>query len=211
MTARFDVLGIGNAIVDVLARTEEDFLAREGLAKGSMRLVDAEEAHRLYARMSAAIQVSGGSAGNTVAGVASLGGRAAFIGKVSNDALGEVFAHDIRAVGVHFGTEALRDGEPTARSMILVTPDGERTMNTHLGAAQALSPEDIDPEVVGATRITYLEGYLWDPPLAKEAFRRAAQIAPSASTATGRSSSTSCVAAPSISCSPTRARPRLSM
>jgi sugar/nucleoside kinase (ribokinase family) len=174
---RFDVLGIGNAIVDVLARAEEDFLVREGLVKGAMRLIDATEAERLYERMSAAIQISGGCAGNTATGVASFGGHAAFIGKVAEDALGQVFAHDIRAMGVHFETPRLGHGEPTARSMILVTPDGERTMNTHLGAAQALSPDDIDPEVVSSARVTYLEGYLWDPPLAKEAFRRAATIA----------------------------------
>jgi len=175
--SRFEVLGIGNAIVDVLAHAEEDFLVREGLVKGSMRLIEAGEAERLYDAMSAAIQISGGCAGNTVAGVASFGGRAAFMGKVADDALGRVFTHDIRALGVHFETPFLQGGEPTARSMILVTPDGERTMNTHLGAALALAPPDIDPAVVSAATVIYLEGYLWDPPLAKEAFRRAAEIA----------------------------------
>lgn len=174
---RFDVLGIGNAIVDVIARTDDDFLVQEGLAKGSMRLIDADEAVRLYDHMGPARMISGGCAGNTATGVASFGGRAAFIGKVAEDELGRAFQHDIRAVGVAFETAALRDGPPTARSMILVTPDGERTMNTFLGACTRLTPADIDPAVVEAAGITYLEGYLWDPPEAKEAFRVAADIA----------------------------------
>ena len=174
---RFDVLTIGNAIVDVIARSEDDFLVRERLAKGSMRLIDAAEAERLYGQMGPAIEASGGCAGNTAAGVASLGGKAAFIGKVAADLLGDVYAHDMRAIGVHFATQPLAGGAPTARSMILITPDGERTMNTYLGACQALTPEDIDPETVAAAGITYLEGYLWDPPEAKRAFRRAAEIA----------------------------------
>ncbi len=174
---RFDVLGIGNAIVDIIARTEEDFLVREHLAKSSMRLIDAEEATRLYDVMGPAIETSGGCAGNTAAGVASFGGRAAFIGKVADDGLGDVYRHDMRAIGVHFGTGPLTGGAPTARSMILITPDGERTMNTYLGACQALSPEDIDEATVAAAGITYLEGYLWDPPEAKRAFRRAAAVA----------------------------------
>ncbi len=176
-TPQFDVLGIGNAIVDVLARTEEAFLVQEHLIKGSMRLIDTAEAERLYDRMGPAVEISGGSAANTIAGVASFGGRGAYMGKVADDPLGAIFTHDIRAAGVHFMTEPLRDAEPTARSMILVTPDGERTMNTYLGACLRLSPDDIDPEVVSATAITYLEGYLWDPPLAKDAFRKAAKIA----------------------------------
>jgi len=175
--SRFDVLGIGNAIVDILARTDDAFLVGENLVKGSMRLIDTEEAERLYAHMGPAIEISGGSAGNTIAGVASLGGDGAYIGKVADDHLGEIFAHDIRATGVHFETAPLVGADPTARSMILVTPDGERTMNTYLGACQRLSPEDIDADLVSAASITYLEGYLWDPPLAKEAFRRAADIA----------------------------------
>jgi sugar/nucleoside kinase (ribokinase family) len=175
--SKFDVLGIGNAIVDVMARTEEDFLVREGLAKSSMRLIDAAEADRLYDHMGPAIEASGGSAGNTVAGVASFGGRAAFIGKVADDVFGKLYRHDMRASGVHFDTPPLAGGAPTARSMILVTPDGERTMNTYLGACQALAPGDIDAELVAESLITYLEGYLWDPPLAKDAFRRAARIA----------------------------------
>ena len=175
--AEFDVLGIGNAIVDILANTEDDFLVHESLSKGTMHLIDAGRADTLYAHMGPAIEASGGSAGNTAAGVASLGGRAAFIGKVADDAFGAIYRHDMKATGVHFGTPPLSDGDPTARSMILITADGERTMNTYLGACQALSPADIDVEVVGRSAITYLEGYLWDPPEAKKAFVRAAEIA----------------------------------
>jgi sugar/nucleoside kinase (ribokinase family) len=174
---RFDVLGIGNAIVDVIARTEEDFLVRNGLVKGSMRLIDSGEAERLYGLMGPAIEASGGCAGNTAAGVASFGGRAAFIGKVAADQLGDIYRHDMKGTGVAFATPPLMNGAPTARSMILITPDGERTMNTYLGAAHELSPPDIDRETVVAAAITYLEGYLWDPPPAKEAFRRAAEYA----------------------------------
>jgi sugar/nucleoside kinase (ribokinase family) len=174
---RFDVLGIGNAIVDVIARAEEDLLVRNALVKGSMRLVDTAEAERLYDQMSAAIETSGGCAGNTAAGVASFGGRAAFIGKVAEDQLGAIYRHDMKGTGVAFDTAPLREGAPTARSMILITPDGERTMNTYLGAAHELSPADIDRDTVAAAAITYLEGYLWDPPPAKEAFRRAAEYA----------------------------------
>jgi sugar/nucleoside kinase (ribokinase family) len=174
---RFDVLGIGNAIVDVIAKTEEDFLVREKFIKGSMRLVETDEAERLYGLMGAAIQASGGCAGNTAAGVGSFGGTAAFIGKVADDPLGAVYRHDMHALGIHFATPPLVNGHPTARSMILITPDGERTMNTYLGAAQLLTPADIDPETVAAARITYLEGYLWDRPLAKDAFRKAAKVA----------------------------------
>jgi sugar/nucleoside kinase (ribokinase family) len=174
----YDVLAIGNAIVDVMARTEEDFLVAEGLSKSTMHLIDAARAETLHAHMKGtAIERSGGSAGNTAAGVASLGGRAAFIGKVADDALGALYRDDMHATGVHFATLPLRGGAPTARSMILITPDGERTMNTYLGACQALGPADIDEDVVTASAITYLEGYLWDPPEAKKAFRRAADIA----------------------------------
>jgi sugar/nucleoside kinase (ribokinase family) len=175
--AKFDVLGIGNAIVDVIAKAEDDFIVREKLIKGSMRLIETGEAERLYGLMGQAIQTSGGCAGNTAAGVASFGGRAAFIGKVADDALGQVYRHDMHALGIHFPTLPLVGGDPTARSMILITPDGERTMNTYLGASQQLSPGDIDEATVAAARITYLEGYLWDPPLAKDAFRKAAAIA----------------------------------
>ena len=177
MNQTHDVLGIGNAIVDVLAHTEDDFLIANHLAKGSMRLIDETEAERLYGAMGPATIISGGSAANTTVGIASLGGNAAFIGKVRQDAVGDVFTHDIRAIGVHFETLRSVDGPATARSFILVTPDGERTMNTYLGACQLLSSEDIDAKLVEASTITYLEGYLWDPPDAKDAFRKAAGIA----------------------------------
>jgi sugar/nucleoside kinase (ribokinase family) len=172
-----DVLTIGNAIVDVLAHTEEDFLVRENLVKGAMRLIDGAEAERLYGHMGPAQLISGGCAGNTAAGVASFGGRAAFIGKVADDELGRFYRHDMQALAIRFPTAPLTDGTPTARSMILITPDGERTMNTHLAACQELTPADIDRPTVEAAAITYLEGYLWDPPKAKEAFRVAADMA----------------------------------
>ena len=175
--ALYDVLGIGNAIVDVFASAEDDFLVREGLAKGSMTLIDEERAEALYGKMGPAVEASGGSAANTLAGLASLGGRAAFIGKVKADQLGEVFRHDITSIGVHFPTPGAADGVSTARCFILVTPDGERTMSTYLGACQGLSPDDVDEDAVKASAVTYLEGYLWDPPAAKEAFRKAADIA----------------------------------
>ncbi|MDR4308701.1 adenosine kinase [Chelatococcus sambhunathii] len=182
MTApRYDVLGIGNAIVDVIAKADEEFLVREGLAKGSMTLIDEARAEELYARMGPAIEASGGSAANTLAGLGSLGGKAAFIGKVKADALGDVFRHDITAIGVDFPTKGATDGVATARCFILVTPDGERTMSTYLGACQGLSADDIDEASVRDAAVTYLEGYLWDPPAAKEAFRKAAEIAHGAS------------------------------
>jgi sugar/nucleoside kinase (ribokinase family) len=177
MSADFDVLTIGNAIVDVLSSTQDTFLSTHGLIKGSMRLIDDPEAHRLYDLIGPAIVVSGGSAANTAAGIASLGGKAAFIGKVRNDQLGTFFTHDIRAAGVTFDVAPSRDGPATARSFILVTPDGERTMNTYLGACVTLSPTDIDENLVAASEITYLEGYLWDPPEAKDAFVKAARVA----------------------------------
>jgi sugar/nucleoside kinase (ribokinase family) len=173
----FDVLGIGNAIVDVIARTEDDFLVRHGMHKGAMTLIDERQAADIYDAMGPAVEVSGGSAANTIVGVASLGARAAFIGKIRDDELGRVFAHDIRAAGVGFTTPPASDGPATARSYVLVTPDGERTMNTYLGAAQDLHPNDIDEDAVTGARIVYLEGYLWDPPHAKEAFLKAAKIA----------------------------------
>lgn len=172
-----DVLTIGNAIVDVFSLTEDDFLVREGLIKGSMRLIDHDEAERLFSHMGPVELASGGCAGNTAAGIASLGGRAAFIGKVAADELGRFYRHDMEALGIRFATAPLDDGTPTARSMILITPDGERTMNTNLAACQELTPDDIDAGTVEAASITYLEGYLWDPPKAKEAFRQASQIA----------------------------------
>jgi len=174
---RFDVLGIGNAIVDVIARTDDVFLAKHQMRKGTMRLIDEAQAAGLYDAMGPAVEVSGGSAANTIVGAASLGARAAFIGKVKDDELGRVFAHDIRAAGVAFATPPASAGPSTARCYVLVTPDGERTMNTYLGAAQDLHPNDIDAATIAATQIIYLEGYLWDPPHAKEAFLKAAKIA----------------------------------
>lgn len=167
----YDVLGIGNAIVDVLAHCDDDFLAAEGLVKGSMNLIEVARSDGLYARMGPAVEVSGGAAANTMAGLASFGSRAAYVGKIRDDQLGEVFAHDIRAAGVHFATPVAPDGPPTARSLILVTPDAHRTMSTYLGAAVELGPEDIDADLVARCAITYLEGYLWDKPRAKDAFR----------------------------------------
>lgn len=177
MTAKYDVLTIGNAIVDIIAHAEDDFLVAQNIHKGAMNLIDAERAETLYAAMGPAVETSGGSAGNTAAGIASLGGRAAYFGKVSNDHLGGVFIHDIRAIGVDYGTVPLKGEPPTARSMIFVTPDGERSMNTYLGACVELSPADIDEATVAASLVTYFEGYLWDPPLAKDAIRKAAEIA----------------------------------
>jgi adenosine kinase len=177
MPVTCDVLGIGNAIVDVIARTEDDFLVKHAMNKGSMALIDEARAEAIYASMGPARQISGGSAANTIAGVASFGARAAFVGKVKGDTLGKAFAHDIRAAGVAFTTPHAADGPSTARSYILVTPDGERTMNTFLGAAQNLTPADLDEKQIAAASITYLEGYLWDPPPAKQAFLKAAEIA----------------------------------
>ena len=176
-TAEIDVLGIGNAIVDVIARVDDHFVSGHGLVKGSMNLIDEARAESLYADMGPAIEISGGSAGNTVAGIASFGGRAAYFGKVKKDQLGDVFRHDMRAQGVRFDTEAALDGPATARSFILVTPEGERTMNTYLGACVNLTTADIDRGVVEAAAVTYMEGYLWDRPEAKEAFRLAARVA----------------------------------
>ena len=172
-----DVLGIGNAIVDVLTSADEEFLDAHGLRKGTMRLVDEETSHALYAEMGPGVEMSGGSAANTLVGVASLGGRAAFIGKVRDDQLGEVFGHDLRAAGVDFTTPAASSGPSTARCLILVTPDGERTMSTYLGACADLDPDDVDAELIGGSAITYLEGYLFDPPAAKDAFRTASALA----------------------------------
>jgi sugar/nucleoside kinase (ribokinase family) len=172
-----DVLTIGNAIVDVLARVDEEFLSRHDLTKGAMRLIEEPEAHRLYDLIGPSVIVSGGSAANTAAGITSFGGRASFIGKVRNDQIGEFFTHDIRASGVVFETSPSKSGPETARSFILVTPDGERTMNTYLGACATLSSNDISKLTVEAAQITYLEGYLWDPPEAKKAFIKAARMA----------------------------------
>jgi adenosine kinase len=180
-TLRYDVLGIGNAIVDVIARADEKFLTEHGMQKGAMALIDEDRAQEIYAAMGPATEVSGGSAANTIVGAASLGARAGFVGKVNDDKLGRHFAHDIRAAGVAFETKAAHAGPSTGRCYIMVTPDGERTMNTFLGAAQNLMPDDITDDLIGSSAITYLEGYLWDPPHAKEAFRKAAEFAHKAS------------------------------
>jgi sugar/nucleoside kinase (ribokinase family) len=174
---RLDVLCIGNAIVDVIANASDDFLTAEGLVKGSMRLIDAEEAERLYAHMGPAHQVSGGSAGNTAAGVAALGGSSGFIGQVAPDQLGDFYRHDLTSAGVEFITPAADVGSPTARSMILVTPDGHRTMNTFLGAAQHLPASALDEDQIRASKILYLEGYLWDPETPRYAMVRAIEVA----------------------------------
>src|SRR3569833_460430 len=174
---RLDVLCIGNAIVDVIADATDHFLTAEGLVKGSMRLIDAEEAARLYAHMGPAHQVSGGSAGNTAAGVAALGGRAGFIGQVAPDQLGEFYRHDLTATGVELITPPSDEGQPTARSMILATPDGHRTMNTFLGAAQHLPTSALDEGQIKEAAILYLEGYLWDPETPRHAMVRAIEVA----------------------------------
>jgi sugar/nucleoside kinase (ribokinase family) len=174
--SQFDVLCIGNAIVDIIARCDEAFLVDNAIIKGAMNLIDAERAELLYSRMGPAIEASGGSAGNTAAGIASFGSRSAYFGKVADDQLGKIFNHDIRAQGVHFETRPLKDTPPTARSMIFVTPDGERSMNTYLGACVELGPEDVEADVVAGSKVTYFEGYLWDPPRAKDAIRLCADI-----------------------------------
>lgn len=169
--SQYDVLCIGNAIVDIIARCDDDFLTETGIIKGAMNLIDAERAEFLYSRMGPAIEASGGSAGNTAAGIASFGGKAAYFGKVADDHLGKIFRHDIHAQGVAFDTTPLENKQPTARSMIFVTPDGERSMNTYLGACAELGPDDVEEDKAKGAKVTYFEGYLWDPPLAKEAIR----------------------------------------
>jgi sugar/nucleoside kinase (ribokinase family) len=176
-SAKYDVLGIGNAIFDVLVQTDEGFLSRHGMTKGGMALIDEARALSIYQDMGPAIEMSGGSAANTIVGVANLGARAAYVGKVRDDQIGRLYTHDIRAAGVAFETRPAPDGPATGCSYILVTPDGERTMNTYLGAAQELVPADIDAAQVAASSVIYLEGYLWDPKSAKEAFVKAAAIA----------------------------------
>ena len=177
MDTDLDVVAVGSAIVDVLAGAEDRDLAALGLVKGTMALVDAERSDALYAAMGPAVEVSGGSAANTAAGVASFGGAAAFVGKVRDDQFGAVFTHDIRAVGVRFTTPPAVEGPATARCLVLVTPDAQRTMTTYLGAATGLAPDDIDDDLVARARFTYVEGYLWDPPEAIGALRRAMGVA----------------------------------
>ncbi len=177
MTHQLDVLAIGNAIVDVIAATDDAFLKAQQLDKGSMRLIDAAEAEALYAKMGPGREVSGGSGANAAAGMAALGSKVAFIGRVADDQLGQVFAHDIRAAGVDYLTPFADNGTPTARCLILVTPDAQRTMNTYLGASQDLTEEDVDYSLVANADITYLEGYLWDPPAPRAAMAKALTVA----------------------------------
>jgi adenosine kinase len=175
--AKYDVLGIGNAIFDVLVQTDEGFLAAHGMTKGGMALIDESRAAAIYRDMGPATEMSGGSAANTIVGLANLGARAAYVGKVRDDQIGRLYTHDIRAAGVAFATRPAADGPATGCSYILVTPDGERTMNTYLGAAQELNPSDIDAAEVAGSAFVYLEGYLWDPKNAKDAFVKASTIA----------------------------------
>ena len=177
MTALHHVLAIGNALVDVITAAPPEFLSDRGIAKGSMRLIPADEAETLYAAMGPGREISGGSAANTVAGMAALGARPAFVGRVADDQLGRVFAHDIRAAGVDFTTAASAGGAPTGRCLIVVTPDGDRTMNTYLGACQELSEADLDAASVAAAEILYLEGYLWDPAAPRAAMKKAIAVA----------------------------------
>ena len=174
---RFDVVGIGNAIVDVLSHADDAFITRHSMNKGTMALIDLDMADKLYADMASGIECSGGSAANTIAAIASLGGQGAYIGKVKDDELGKVFSHDMKAIGVHFATSAATEGPSTARCLINVTPDAERTMSTYLGACVELGPADVDPSVIADAKVTYLEGYLWDKDEAKEAFIAAAEAA----------------------------------
>src|SRR6201994_2282327 len=176
-SAKYDVLGIGNAIFDVLVQTDERFLGLHGMTKGGMALIDEARAAAIYRDMGPATEMSGGSAANTIVGIANLGARAAYVGKVRDDQIGKMYIHDIRAAGVAFETKPAADGPATGCSYILVTGDGERTMNTYLGAAQNLIPADIDASEIAAASIVYLEGYLWDPKDAKDAFVKAATIA----------------------------------
>lgn len=176
-SATLDVIGVGNAIVDVISTEDDAFLDAQDLPKGMMTLIDTDRAHALYDAMGSAVEVSGGSAANTLAGIASLGGKGAYIGKVRDDQLGEVFRHDIRAIGVDYRTPAATEGDSTARCLIVVTSDAQRTMSTYLGVSVSLGPDDIDVEAVASAQITYLEGYLFDPPEAKKAFVHAAEAA----------------------------------
>lgn len=178
--AQYHVTAIGNAIVDVLAQSDDAFLEQEKLPKGAMSLIDADAATRLYGLMGPGVEASGGSAANTAAGIAGLGGKVGYIGKVANDQLGEVFRHDIEAVGVTFNTPALESGKPTARCLILVTPDAQRTMQTFLGACTELGPEDIDEALIKDSQVTFVEGYLWDAPRAIEGIKKAAAAASAA-------------------------------
>jgi sugar/nucleoside kinase (ribokinase family) len=177
VTAAFDVVGIGNALVDVLSHEDDAFVEKMDLERGAMTLIDEERAHELYDAMGPGVEISGGSAANTIVGIAAFGGRAAYIGKVRDDQLGEVFAHDLRATGVHFDCPPAADGPSTGRCLIVVTPDAQRTMNTYLGVSAYLGPADVDDELVASADVVYFEGYLWDRDEAKEAYWKAAQVA----------------------------------
>src|SRR5688500_10930452 len=177
MPTALDVVAIGNALVDVLAHADDDFLSGRGIEKGSMRLIDAAQAEALYSEMGPAVECSGGSAANTVAGIASLGGKAGFIGKVADDQLGKIFRHDITALGVEFTTKPGKKSDPTGRCLVFVTPDAQRTMQTFLGSAGQVSPADVDADMIKRAQVTYFEGYLWDAPPAKQAYLKAADIA----------------------------------
>jgi sugar/nucleoside kinase (ribokinase family) len=171
--ATIDVLGIGNAIVDVVSHADDELVTELGLAKGAMTLIDTEQAEAIYRRLGPGVEVSGGSCANTIAGLASLGATTAFIGRVRDDQLGQIFAHDIRSIGVTFNSAPAASGPPTARCLILVTPDAQRTMCTYLGASVDFGVDDLEPDLIARSGVTYLEGYLWDPPSARDAFRRA--------------------------------------
>jgi sugar/nucleoside kinase (ribokinase family) len=175
--ARFDVIGIGNAIVDIIGRCDEAFLTDVGAAKGSMRLIGADDIKQIYKKMGPAVEISGGSAANTIAGIASFGGKAAFLGTIADDEFGKIFLHDIRSIGVTFDVAPIANGAPTSRSLILVTPDGERTMNTFLGISTSLSEAQLNANLIRESEILYLEGYLFDEPQAKQAFHSALQTA----------------------------------
>jgi len=174
---RIDVVGIGNALVDVLSHESHEFVAAQDLTPGAMTLIDTARAEALYAAMGPAVEISGGSAANTLVGITSFGGSAAFVGRVADDELGAVFGHDVRAAGVEFRAKPASGGEPTGRCLIIVTPDAQRTMNTYLGASAQLGPADVDHELVARAQVLYLEGYLWDEPDAKAAYRLAARTA----------------------------------
>ncbi len=174
---RLDVVGVGNALVDVLSHEDDDFITRHGLERGAMQLIDTARAELLYDAMGPATEMSGGSAANTMVGIASLGGASGFVGRVNDDQLGAVFGHDLRAAGVEFSTPPATDGVPTGRCLIVVTPDAQRTLNTYLGASAQLGPDDVDDELIGRAQVLLLEGYLWDEPEAKDAFRQAASTA----------------------------------
>ena len=180
MPGSLDVVGIGNALVDVLTHADDEFIAAQQIDKGAMTLIGEARAHELYDAMGPAIEVSGGSGANTAVGVASFGGRAGYIGKIRDDHLGDVFTHDIRSAGVEFDVPVATVGDPTGRCLILVTPDGQRTMSTYLGASVDLAPADVDPDFIARAKMVFLEGYLWDPPAAMEAMAKAARLASSA-------------------------------